>query len=151
MKLTGAPHKNGCTCVDCENLAKTNASLKRFAEELKENAKMQDVDAINPSHYKFSDLEPIEVTERWKLGYNLGTVLKYLARAGKKDPSKEIEDLKKARWYLDRQISNLEKQKVDQLVSQKLADSKVQGTNDLINWGTENHPAYSRSIDSKGC
>ena len=37
--------------------------------------------------------------------------MKYISRAGKKDPTKEIEDLKKAVWYLDREINRLEKEK----------------------------------------
>lgn len=68
------------------------------------------IDPINsPGHYAYSGLEPIEVIEKWGLNYTLGSCVKYLCRKGKKDPSKELEDLKKARWFLDREISNLEK------------------------------------------
>jgi hypothetical protein len=61
----------------------------------------------HPDHYGGQDnpYEAIKVIEAWNLGFNLGNTLKYLARAGKKDPDKELEDLKKARWYLDREIS----------------------------------------------
>jgi hypothetical protein len=62
-----------------------------------------------PKHYVEGRAhEPIEVIEDWKLGFCLGNVVKYISRAGRKDPSKELEDLKKARWYLDRQIGVLE-------------------------------------------
>ena len=44
-----------------------------------------------------------------KLDFFLGQVCKYISRAGKKDPEKEVEDLKKARFYLDRKIELLEK------------------------------------------
>ena len=60
-----------------------------------------------PMHYNYSKLEPITVVEAWDLSFCLGNVVKYVARAGKKDPSKVVEDLEKARWYLDREISRL--------------------------------------------
>lgn len=63
-------------------------------------------DPVNkPKHYNVG-LEPIEAIESWKLGYNLGNVIKYVARADHK--GKRLEDLKKARWYLDREIKNNE-------------------------------------------
>lgn len=58
----------------------------------------------HPSHYQRGGLEAIDVIESWDLGFCLGNVVKYIARAGIKDPNKELEDLKKARWYLDRYI-----------------------------------------------
>jgi hypothetical protein len=68
-------------------------------------------DAVNhPGHYGGADnlYEAIKVIEAWELGFNLGNTVKYISRAGKKaDPV--LQDLKKARWYLDREISNLEK------------------------------------------
>lgn len=65
----------------------------------------------HPSHYGGEDnpYEAIKVIEAWKLDFSLGNVIKYISRAGKKNPSL-VEDLKKARWYLDRFISNLEKE-----------------------------------------
>ena len=58
-----------------------------------------------PSHYTAGrQFETIEVIEDWELGFRLGNAVKYISRAGRKDPSKTIEDLKKARWYLDREI-----------------------------------------------
>lgn len=61
-------------------------------------------DAINPDHYKWlpNGIEAIDICEN--LGYNLGNVVKYILRAGRKDPSKLLEDLKKAQWYLNREI-----------------------------------------------
>jgi len=61
-----------------------------------------------PSHYAYSPIQPIDVVESWKLGYHLGTVLKYLCRAGKKTPD-ILKDLRKAQWFLNRYISRLEK------------------------------------------
>ena len=61
-------------------------------------------DNINrPPHYTFGTIEPIEVIEDWQLGFHLGNVVKYIARAAHKGT--ELEDLKKAQWYLDRQIA----------------------------------------------
>lgn len=65
-----------------------------------------------PSHYTDGKIEVIDFIEDKKLGFCLGNVVKYVARAGKKDPSKEVEDLKKARWYLDRRIKEVEESDV---------------------------------------
>jgi hypothetical protein len=60
-------------------------------------------DPINsPSHYTFSELEPIEAIEAWGLGYHLGNVVKYVVRADHKGAS--LQDLRKAAWYLNREI-----------------------------------------------
>lgn len=64
-------------------------------------------DVNSPKHYA-AKIQPIDAIEEWDIGFHLGNVVKYVARAGKKDPSKELEDLKKARWYLDRYIETLE-------------------------------------------
>ncbi|CPX74296.1 Protein of unknwon function (DUF3310) [Mycobacteroides abscessus] len=71
------------------------------------------VDAINPSHYRNhpSGVECITITEHF--GFNLGNAIKYIWRAGLKTDS-PVEDLKKARWYLDRQIALIEGSGVDQ-------------------------------------
>lgn len=62
-------------------------------------------DNINhPSHYTSGKIEVIDAIEDWNLGFHRGNVIKYVARAGKKDPLKELEDLEKAQWYLNREI-----------------------------------------------
>ncbi len=82
-----------CTCNDCVAAS---------------GPKSTDTDLINsPPHYKAGGLEAIDVIEGFELGFHLGAVLKYVLRAGKKGPA--LEDLKKARWFLDRKISKLEK------------------------------------------
>lgn len=63
------------------------------------------IEMINhPPHYANENpaYEPINVIEAWELGFNLGNTVKYIARAGKKGD--RIEDLKKAAWYLQREI-----------------------------------------------
>ncbi len=62
-------------------------------------------DEINPNHYRQGGIEVIDVIEAYALGFNLGNVVKYTLRAGKKDDA--LADLKKARWYLDREIDLL--------------------------------------------
>ena len=63
----------------------------------------------SPPHYRQhpSGVECIQITEH--MNFNLGNVVKYLWRNGLKE-SQPLEDLRKARWYLDREIQRLEKQ-----------------------------------------
>lgn len=62
----------------------------------------------HPPHYGGADnpYEAIKVIEAWGLGFCLGNAVKYVSRAGKKGDY--LEDLKKARWYLDREIERTE-------------------------------------------
>ena len=72
--------------------------------------KMYEKDLVNhPPHYKSGGIETIDFIEAKQLGYHLGNVVKYISRAGIKSHC-PLEDLKKARWYLDRHIENMEKQ-----------------------------------------
>jgi hypothetical protein len=64
-------------------------------------------DNVNhPSHYggESNTYEAIKVIEAWELDFHLGNTVKYIARAGKKSLADEIEDLEKAKWYLERRI-----------------------------------------------
>ena len=61
----------------------------------------------NPSHYEFSKFSPIKVIRAWGLNFNLGSAVKYIVRAGKKDPTKHIQDLEKAVKYLQSEIEDL--------------------------------------------
>ena len=56
----------------------------------------------HPAHYNTGSIEVIEAIEDWRLGFHLGNAIKYIARAEHK--GKAVEDLEKARWYLDREI-----------------------------------------------
>jgi hypothetical protein len=70
------------------------------------------IEAIDhPSHYggKDNPYETIKVIAAWRLGFTLGNCVKYISRAGKKDPAKLVEDLKKAAWYLNEAITRLER------------------------------------------
>lgn len=66
-------------------------------------------DPVNrPHHYTRFPVEVIEITEH--LNFNRGSAVKYITRAGHKDPMCETQDLQKAIWYLNRELQRLEKQ-----------------------------------------
>ena len=67
-----------------------------------------EVKVNNPEHYHPGTYEAIKVIEAWGLGFCLGNVVKYISRAGRKTGSDELEDLKKAAWYLNREIEKRE-------------------------------------------
>ena len=91
--------------------------------EQAERDRQEQVD--HPAHYGGEDnpYEAIKVIEAWGLGFCLGNTVKYISRAGKKvlildastkdavENAAKLEDLKKARWYLDRAIQHLESSK----------------------------------------
>jgi hypothetical protein len=82
---------------------------KELLEHLLDTDKKEMVN--HPSHYggESNVYEAIKVIDAWDLGFCLGNTVKYISRAGKKHKDKELEDLKKAMFYLDREIKKLEK------------------------------------------
>lgn len=67
-------------------------------------------DLVNhPQHYTFGKIEVIDAIEDWQLGFHEGNVVKYVARA--KHKGRELEDLRKGAWYLNRRIKNLEEKR----------------------------------------
>lgn len=82
---------------------KKEQSLAEMCEEVKED------DPVNhPKHYIDGRIEVIEYIEDKNLGFCLGNAIKYISRAGKKEKDKEIQDLRKAMWYIERRIYELE-------------------------------------------
>ena len=73
----------------------------------------------HPEYYGGGDnpYEVIKVIRAWDLGFSLGNSVKYIYRAGIKDPSTKVEDLKKAIWYIEEEIQN-------ELASQSQTTSK---------------------------
>jgi hypothetical protein len=70
------------------------------------------IEQVNhPQHYggENNEYETIKVIDAWGLGFSLGNTVKYISRAGKKEKDKELQDLKKALFYLKHHIDNLEK------------------------------------------
>ena len=60
-----------------------------------------------PKHYQ-TKIQPVDAIEAWGLDFALGNVVKYIARAGKKDGNSALQDLLKAKWYLERKIKQEE-------------------------------------------
>ena len=66
------------------------------------------VDNVNhPAHYTDGKIEVIDFIEDKQLNFNRGNAIKYISRAGKKDKSKEVEDLQKAVFYINREIKRI--------------------------------------------
>jgi len=77
--------------------------LSKGKEVEKEIAK-EDSAINHPSHYNQGKFEVIDVIHDWKLGFDLGNAVKYIARAGYKDEAKYVEDLQKAIFYINDEI-----------------------------------------------
>jgi len=86
------------TCVQC-----------RLHIILDKDISPETSDPVNhPSHYTaYKNIEVIDLTEQ--MNFNKGNAVKYIARAGLKDPEKEIEDLEKAIWFIQREIKRISK------------------------------------------
>lgn len=70
-------------------------------------------DTVNhPKHYNFGKIEVIDAIEDWGCGFHVGNVIKYVARYKHKNG---LEDLKKAKWYLDRLIEIVSNEEVNVL------------------------------------
>ncbi|WP_416972561.1 DUF3310 domain-containing protein [Streptomyces sp. 4F14] len=105
-----APYPYGVSFKDSYGLH----THKAFAEhELERDSASDPVsDNVNsPSHYKWlpNGIEVIDLTEH--LNFNRGNAVKYLARAGRKTSTAELDDLRKAAWYIEREIKRVEKDK----------------------------------------
>lgn len=110
-KYSKVPKKKGVD-VTLENMAAKRKEVdltlaNMVAKTLEEpEVKVVEEDVINhPSHYTRGKIEVIDFIEDQQLPYHLGNVIKYIARAGYKGD--KLEDLKKARWYLDRYIKGV--------------------------------------------
>ena len=102
MNPNSFPLKRGRPPKNQTNLTEVRDGQVRFVKE------MFLADNVNsPNHYTTGGIETIDFIEAKKLGYNLGNVVKYVSRADLK--GNKLEDLQKAKWYLDRAISNLSK------------------------------------------
>lgn len=93
---------NEVDAEDCINDAPTYAQ-----EQLADVERRGSVN--HPGYYKRGGVEAIDAIEAWGLGFHLGNVVKYIARAGHKTTD-GLRDLKKAEWYLSREIKRRERQ-----------------------------------------
>lgn len=88
--------------------AKKSRGMKVIAVSTSNKSLNPEVDMVNhPPHYTIGGIETIDFIEAKNLGYHLGNVVKYVSRADFKGV--KLEDLQKAKWYLDRAINNLSK------------------------------------------
>ena len=83
-----------------------SVSQSRYEVEYIENNKTKHEAINHPDYYKGNGIEAIDVIEAWGLDFCLGNTVKYIARCGKKS-DKVVEDLKKASWYLNREIERM--------------------------------------------
>ncbi len=67
-------------------------------------------DTIRPDYYKSNGIEVLDLTDAFDLNFNLGNVVKYVVRAGKKDGEEKEKDLAKAKFYLARELNKTLKQ-----------------------------------------
>ena len=87
-----------------------------LALDLIQNRKLDNYDKVDdpvnhPSHYTRGKIEVADFIADQKLNFDRGNAVKYVCRAGAKDPDKEIQDLKKAVWYIEHEIKQLEEAK----------------------------------------
>lgn len=94
-----------------------DSTLKKITEPESPTGSPGTDNVNHPSHYTYGKIETIDFIEDKELNFNLGNVVKYVSRCGKKKSkgmsadAKALEDLKKARFYLEREIANREKEK----------------------------------------
>ena len=108
-KNKGTDNSKCSTCITTELKGNEIAIPSNYISDKQEMVE-------HPSHYGGANnpYEAIKVIEAWEADFNIGTTLRYLCRCGKKTiggsaEEMRLEDLKKARWYLDREIQNIEK------------------------------------------
>jgi hypothetical protein len=108
--------------VIADYLTSCGDDVSGHKEEGKEYMEEPVYDAVNPSHYRShpSGVECIDITEHY--GFNIGNTIKYLWRAGLKGDA--IEDLRKALWYLEREIAKREAEECDDYVTRKAAETE---------------------------
>lgn len=86
-----------------DDIFEDDSSQKKVVQ--KNNKESVRVD--HPAHYNSGKIEVIDAIEDWNLNFSRGNAIKYIARAGLKDKSTEVEDLQKALWYIQREIQRL--------------------------------------------
>lgn len=105
------------TCLDCNELE--TCSLGIGIEEFETSPVCEDFilsgnDPVNhPSHYTDGKIEVADYIADKHFDFFLGNAIKYISRAGKKDPTKHVEDLEKAKWYINYEIKMLKEAQKD--------------------------------------
>ena len=99
---SGRLHIPGCLCDECHE--SRSKRLENMPSVSKLAASSDPVHS--PPHYTAGSIEVITAIEDWRLGFHLGNVIKYVVRSPHK--GSELTDLRKAKWYLERKIKELE-------------------------------------------
>ena len=87
-------------------------AMEQYYQEQEAKCEAAVSDPVNhPAHYNLGGIEVLSAIEAWELPYHLGNVVKYIARAGKKNPDTFLQDLQKAQFYLNRFITRREEKK----------------------------------------
>jgi hypothetical protein len=103
-------------CDTCKHYSRTidNCSLTNYfttSSTLKcdryEKVENNNPTPVHPTHYSRLNPEPIDVISSWGINYDLGNVIKYVARAGHKDGNSKLQDLEKAKYCLEHEINIL--------------------------------------------
>lgn len=90
-----------------KNKSKKNKKASAAAEVIS-TPSQPEYDPVNhPKHYTFGGIETLDFIEAKELSYNIGNAVKYLSRSGLKSCDTEIQDLEKARFYVEREITRL--------------------------------------------
>lgn len=106
-KVAQCTHNNNNLVISNEN-GLWDAFVERNTTPQAEKKPVEFDNVNHPKHYQGNGLEVIDVIEKFDLNYRLGNAIKYILRAGKKNATQE--DLKKAIWYLQRELSSLKGQ-----------------------------------------
>lgn len=99
--------RNGATFENLQNWFKPWYKLQLLEEIPSENTDDLNDPVNHPSHYTKGKIEVADFIADQKLNFDRGNAVKYVCRAGSKDPSKEIQDLEKAIWYINHEIKML--------------------------------------------
>ncbi|RHM97159.1 DUF3310 domain-containing protein [Dielma fastidiosa] len=104
-------YKSICDSSECGHyLIKEDGGVRLWGDNDIEGLVLSDEEVSHPTHYQGA-IEPIELIEAQGLSFSRGNVVKYVCRAGRK--GSELEDLRKAEFYLKREIDCLERGKVN--------------------------------------
>lgn len=96
-------------CVRCKQAFSPYDDRYETAPDLYESKDAHKDLVHHPAHYCYSEYEPKDVIRAWGLNFNLGSAVKYIARAGRKDDI--IQELKKAKQFIEFEIEAIEKER----------------------------------------
>ena len=97
--------RNAETCTATDWHRRVKLGVAGHGDERRRSVKEISVKRVDhPDYYRANGIEAIDIIEAYGLNFGLGNVIKYVLRAGRKDPDRRQEDLEKALWYLGREV-----------------------------------------------